>query len=33
MQMRNSTPNQIGSTPSFTTIGMKTGSVISIMLT
>ncbi len=33
MQIRNSTPNQIGSTPSRCTIGMKIGSVISIMLT
>ena len=33
MQIRNSTPNQIGSTPSRCTSGMNTGSVISIMLT
>jgi hypothetical protein len=33
MQMRKRTPNQMGSTPSFATMGMKTGSVINIMLT
>ena len=33
MQIRNITPNQIGSMPSRCTKGMKNGSVISIMLT
>ena len=33
MQIRNSTPNQIGSMPRRCTSGMKNGSVISIMLT
>src|SRR6185369_3859287 len=33
MQIRNSTPNQTRSMPSFCTIGMKIGSVIIIMLT
>src|ERR1043165_5235231 len=31
MQIRNSTPNQIGSTPSCVTSGMKNGNVISII--